>query len=130
MIDDNYNFPENLKRLREERNLNGTHFAELLNIVQQTYSNYELGIRTPSIFILMDIARILEVSLDTLILRHSYAVHDEDMPDTVIHPAKEDVSDPEQRLLYYFRLLSPTQQNDVIDYCEFKQKRYCDENIQ
>ena len=122
-MDDNYNFPENLKRLREERNLNGTHFAKQLNIVQQTYSNYELGIRTPSIFILIEIARILEVSLDTLVLNHSYEVRGADLPDSTIHPAAEDVSDPEQRLLHYFRLLAPQQQDEIIDYCEFKHWR-------
>ena len=43
---DRYAFPENLKRLREERNLKGIQMAEKLKI---------------------EITEILEVSLDTLI---------------------------------------------------------------
>ena len=120
-------FPENLKRLREERNLKGIQMAEKLNIVQQAYSNYELGLRTPSIYILIEIAQILNVSLDTLILKDSSTLpSSSDAGDASDAPRllSEPISDPEQRLLAHFRLLAPEHQCEILDYCEFKQKRY------
>ena len=125
---DRYGFPENLKRLREERNLKGIQMAEKLNIVQQAYSNYELGLRTPSIYILIEIAEILEVSLDTLILKDSSSLPsssaDAGNASEAPRLLSEPISDPEQRLLAYFRLLAPEHQCEILDYCEFKQKRY------
>ena len=57
-------YAERIRVLREDNDFNQTHIAELLNVGQKTYSDYELGkIRIPidSIIIL---AKHYNVSLD------------------------------------------------------------------
>jgi transcriptional regulator with XRE-family HTH domain len=59
-----------LKKLRRERNLKQKEVAEMLNISQQTYGNYEAGNREPSITTLIEIAKFYKVSLDVLVGRY------------------------------------------------------------
>lgn len=56
---------ENLKRLRGDETQ--TQFAAMLGIKQQTYANYELGLREPDIDTLCRIAKILGKSVDELV---------------------------------------------------------------
>ena len=56
-----------LKELREENNLTQTQVAELLNVKQNTYSQYETEKRQLSIEILIKLARLYKVSTDYIL---------------------------------------------------------------
>lgn len=58
---------ENLRFCRVRKSLTQEDMANKLNLERQTYCNYENGQRTPSLDILVNIADILEVSLDDLL---------------------------------------------------------------
>lgn len=56
----------NLHRLRTEKSMSQTSVAQELYIKRQTLSAYECGKTVPDIYILMELSRIYEVSLDEL----------------------------------------------------------------
>lgn len=56
-----------LMKLRLDRNSSQSDIAELLNISQQAYSNYENGKSSPSFEMLMDLSRIYAISIDELV---------------------------------------------------------------
>ncbi|MDE6662002.1 MAG: helix-turn-helix domain-containing protein [Lachnospiraceae bacterium] len=63
------------KRLREMRNKKGLtqqKMSDLLNIALITYQKYEQGVRNPSFDCLIQIADILDVSIDYLFGRDDY----------------------------------------------------------
>ena len=58
---------ERLKEIREDRDLNQTEVAKILNITQVQYSRYETGIRTIPIYHLETLATYYQTSIDYLI---------------------------------------------------------------
>lgn len=56
-----------LKEYRKKQNLTQTEIAKKLNIQKQTYQNYELGKREPSIDMLIKLADLFHTSVDNLI---------------------------------------------------------------
>lgn len=80
--------PSRLKQLRETRSWTGTYVAEQLHIVQQTYSNYETGIRTPNIDLLCSIADLYGISLDDLLMHTpKNEKHADSITDKANHPS-------------------------------------------
>lgn len=59
-------FAETLKILRKQRNIKQSEMAAALNVTQGAVANWEKGLRAPSLDILPDIARLLDVSIDQL----------------------------------------------------------------
>lgn len=60
------NFARNLKRYRELTMHTQKEMAELLNMTPNAYQMYEYGKREPRLNVLIQIADILNVSLDEL----------------------------------------------------------------
>lgn len=58
-----------LKEIRKERHLTQIEMSKLLNVRQNTYSQYETGVNEPSLEILIKISDIFKVPLDYLIQR-------------------------------------------------------------
>lgn len=58
---------EHLRALREDRDLSQKDMADLLNIHQTTYSDYELGYLNIPIPVLKDLARFFDTSVDYII---------------------------------------------------------------
>lgn len=56
-----------IRDLREDSDKNQTEIAGKLNCSQQTYSNYELGLRTIPPEILIELAKIHHTSVDYLL---------------------------------------------------------------
>ena len=56
-----------LKELREEKNLTQKAVADILNVKQNTYSQYETEKRQLSIDMLIQLAKFYEVSTDYLL---------------------------------------------------------------
>lgn len=64
-----------IKRLNETRKLKGftaQKMADLMSVGLRTYRNYESGHSTPSIYALVQIADILNVSTDYLLCRDDF----------------------------------------------------------
>lgn len=59
----------NIKSFREARNMSQSQLAERLWIDRSSLSGYEIGKRTPDIYMLCRIADELELSLDVLVGR-------------------------------------------------------------
>ena len=66
--DMNDNYLRRIKGLREEKNLNQSEVAKILNISQRTYSYYENGRDIP-ISLLIKLADFYNVSIDYLLNR-------------------------------------------------------------
>lgn len=56
----------NIRKMRKKRNLSQEELAKLLNIRRQTISSYERGKSIPDIYILIQMAKIFQISLDEL----------------------------------------------------------------
>lgn len=61
------NYSIKLKEAREKKKIKQSEIASILNTTQQTISSYENGIRKPSLDRLVELAQILDVTLDELI---------------------------------------------------------------
>jgi len=60
-------FGNNLKKLRENKNLLQKELAEILNVTSQTVSGWEIGRTQPEYQMLLKIANFFEVSVDYLL---------------------------------------------------------------
>ena len=60
-------FSKRLRELRKEAHLSQQKMAELLNIRQQSYAQYENDFAEPSLETLSKLAKIFEVSTDYLL---------------------------------------------------------------
>ncbi|WP_454941682.1 helix-turn-helix domain-containing protein [Evtepia sp.] len=56
-----------IKKLRTERHMTQTEFAERLGVTKSAISSYENGSRLPSYDILLKMARIFKISTDMLL---------------------------------------------------------------
>ena len=59
-------FSQRLKELRLEKDLSQKEIADLVHVNRVTYTNWERGKREPSFENLVNLADLLEVSLDSL----------------------------------------------------------------
>lgn len=57
----------NIKAERNRKNLTQFMLAEKINVSESTISLIERGIQTPSIFIVYDIAKVLEIDIQDLL---------------------------------------------------------------
>jgi transcriptional regulator with XRE-family HTH domain len=65
-------FGARLKRLRVERGLSYRDFAKHVRIANATISLYQNGGRAPGYWVLCEMAKVLDVSLDYLMLGREY----------------------------------------------------------
>lgn len=94
-------FAERLRKLRTERGLTQTRLAELLHTSPRVYNRWETGAATPQFDTLVQIADILQVSLDEL------AGRKEPSDKAIIHNPKlhelyqrvDDLTDEDQQAL-------------------------------
>ncbi len=63
------NIGQNIKRFRKERNLSQSELAKHLWLDRTSLSGYEIGKRTPDIYMLWRLADFFGVSLDILVGR-------------------------------------------------------------
>lgn len=62
---------ENIKNIREEKSYTQKQFAKALNITSSCISKYETGRSQPSIDTLIEMSKLLDVSLDYLVGRNN-----------------------------------------------------------
>lgn len=58
---------ENLRFYRKAKKLNQQEVADKIGVTRQCYSNYEQGIRQPSVDVLRKICEVLECTADEII---------------------------------------------------------------
>ncbi|ATY92715.1 putative phage regulatory protein [Pectobacterium atrosepticum SCRI1043] len=64
-------FAERLRLLREARNLSQVRLAELLGVDPRVYNRWEKGVSAPHLETVVNIADVLQVSMDELVGRKS-----------------------------------------------------------
>ena len=65
-------FNKRLRQMRTKRNLTQQAMADLIHVALRSYQCYETGTRTPSYVLLVQIADVLDVSLDYLLGRDDF----------------------------------------------------------
>ena len=80
---------ENLKKIRNERNISQKTVADFLGVSQQAYANYENGKRQPEYKILAILADYFNVSVDYLLGR-------EEIKKAPAVAEAEKISDPDE----------------------------------
>jgi ribosome-binding protein aMBF1 (putative translation factor) len=68
VVSDMIRFPEQLRKLREERGMMQSELADKMGFDASVISNYERGSRSPSIEKLIRLANILNVTIDRLVV--------------------------------------------------------------
>ena len=69
-IKNNEELSFNLKRARQQRDLTQKQVAEKLNVDRSTYTYYESGRTTPTIYQIINISKILDVNLSYFLLEN------------------------------------------------------------
>lgn len=104
-------FTENIRRLRKKAQYTQEEVSQKLNIQRQTYCNYENASRTPPIEIILALAELYHVSVDSLITGRDCS-----KPESGAAPS----SKLEKRLLHDFSTLSEPKQREVLEFIRFK----------
>lgn len=77
MEDNKNSFGNNLRTLRSLRGMGGNDLAKLLGVTASAVSSWELGKREPGIETLKEIAKIFNVSMDTLLNHQPLDINEE-----------------------------------------------------
>ena len=104
-----------LKELRENHQYTQRYVSYKVNIERPSYSNYELGKRTPPLELIIQLADFYHVSLDYLLRSPDSSPGQNGEKIRIKSPDKN-----EQYLLTLFRLLSEKEKRDVLKYLEKK----------
>lgn len=112
-----------LKELRKNSALTQKQIADVLGIDRSTYSYYENGKASPSLSVLMRIAKVFNVTLDYVIYGDdSKTVHTNVLSDNNSLYSRADsfvnLSDTEKNLLMYSRLLDTDSVDELVKYAE------------
>jgi len=106
---------QHLKILREFHNYTQQYISAQLNIERTTYSNYELGKRTPPLDLLMSMIEFYHISADDLLYNPAFS------PSDATFTTKHQIlSQDERKLLSDYRLLTTSQKKEILNFIEFK----------
>lgn len=103
---------KHLKELREYHNYTQEYVSAQLNIERPSYSNYELGKRTPTLNLVVSIAEFYHVSIDDLLCNPDFS------PD--LTAAKTDDAEDEKELLSLYRSFSVRDKEELLSYARFR----------
>ncbi|MBR3117389.1 MAG: helix-turn-helix transcriptional regulator [Bacilli bacterium] len=102
---------ENLKKLRNERNITQVRLSIAAEVSQETISAYESGKALPSADTLIKIADFLDVSIDYLL----------DRTDNPIINTNNNINE-DDKLLNLYHQLNKEQKKDIITYIEIRKQ--------
>ncbi|MGI6010232.1 MAG: helix-turn-helix transcriptional regulator [Ruminococcus sp.] len=105
---------KNLRFFRKAHGYTQEQLGEILNIQRQSYCNYENGRRIPNIEILADIARLYDITLDTLL----QPVNNNSDSAAANYTLSQLITD--------FLSLSESDKKDVQTFISFKKSQYSD----
>lgn len=111
--------PLNLKTYREKMELTQKQIAEVLNIDRSTYSYYETGKSIPPVETLKKLAKIFNITIDTLLGYESNASEVlKDDSSIYLHPRDSFalLSEEEQSIIMKYRQLPADVQEEIHKY--------------
>jgi transcriptional regulator with XRE-family HTH domain len=103
---------DRIKAIRRSNNMNQNEFAKLIGVSQGTLSELEQGKYNPSIEVLINLKKKLNVDLDWFLLDNQLGISSEIFN---IH-----ISDMEMQLLSLFRKIKIEDQKEILEFVEFK----------
>jgi len=114
---------EQLKKYRDDRCYSHSFVASFLQVARSTYTNYENGVRFPDVLTLDRLARLYNVSIEAFLypeeLYNSFKeLHN--LPYDHNRIPTIELDREEQLLIYYFRQLTPDNQNEVSHIIKYK----------
>lgn len=76
-----YDFGARLKELRKKKNLSQYNVAAYLDLSRTTISAYECNIKTPSLDVIIKLARLYNTSIDYIVgLDNRFSIELDDLP--------------------------------------------------
>lgn len=110
-----------LKELRKNSSLTQEQISEVIGVDRSSYSYYENGKATPSLGVLIKIAKVFNVTLDYIVFgEHSETVETVTLADSGNGYKKVDsfanLSDDEKNLLMYSRLIDADARKELVKY--------------
>ena len=108
-----------LRALRKSRHLTQEDMSQILHVCRQTYSNYEAGIRTPSLDSLIFLAQYFHVTLDFLLCSDSSVYSTQTTPCLSMKKEFVRLSHYERRILKITQELSSDEQEKVMAFLCF-----------
>lgn len=139
---ENSSYPTRLRELRIAANYTQDYVASFLGIVRQTYSHYETGKRTPGPDIIYKLAGLYNIDVSDLM--HLCIDLDENIYYDAPSPSQESLdlreylsfiskdknrkkysqlSDTEKQMVFFYRQLSKSDQQDIMDFLKIKYHR-------
>lgn len=97
------------KELREEHHLSQQALADILHVTQQSIHKYEHNLAEPDLDILLAAAKYFDTSIDYLVGYSNLPVKYE------LYDVEHSLTTSELRLINYFRSLSTTGQNLILE---------------
>lgn len=110
---------QHLKALRDFYKYTQEYVSSKLNIERPTYSNYELGKRTPTLELIVALAEFYNVTLDDLLINPDFTPSASKAENELTHSECR-----EQELLSIYRTLPDPEQQEFLEYARFKKNRY------
>lgn len=107
------NFSNNLRALRLAKGYTQQEISEILNILRQTYCNYENGQRIPSLDFIIKISDFFQIPLDSLIRGTIVCTEDR----TLIF---SEINQDSAKLLLDYLSLSPKDQKEIRNLINYK----------
>ena len=103
-----------LRELREFYDYTQDYVSEHLNIARPAYSNYERGIRTPPLELVVKFAEFYKITVDDLLSNTKFSP-----AAAALDTACQDLTQEEKKLLSQFRLISEVERTNVLNYISF-----------
>lgn len=116
---------DQLKYYRENRNYSQKTVADYLQISRTAYTNYEIGCRTPDIFILDKLARLYSVAIEAFLYPKSLYNTFSYLKDTAYEQHKApaiELNNDETELIFNYRKLNSKDQQELNHLAEYKTK--------
>lgn len=101
-------YPNRIKELRISKGITQLQLSMELECTQESISAYENGRTLPSCSILMKMSKILNASMDYIMMCSDYR----------IYVNTDNVNKDERRLLTYYKMLGPMQREKAIAYMQ------------
>ena len=101
-----------LQTLRKQNTYTQAFVAQRIGVIRQTYSHYETGRVSPSVSVICRLADLYEIPVETL-LEATNGVKESNTPK---NEAMYQLSQKEQQLVRYHRLLDEREQEEIMDF--------------
>lgn len=120
-----------LKELRTEHQLSQSQIGDYLHLTKQGYCHYERGTRVPDLHILQELAKLYNITLETLLegtipdfKASTKAVGLAEEPSHASKASIKPLTSQQQQFLNLFEQLPPTEQEDFLDFLSIVRRKH------